>query len=139
MSAEQEVREALERLVAAFGEGRLDDYFACFHPQSSFVFHTSERRLGSRAEYRKEWDRWVAEDGFEILGCRTSDTHVQVWGEVGVITHSVQTRQSAGGEASTVRERETIVFAKQPDGRWLAVHEHLSPAPEAEAGASASE
>ena len=27
-------------------------------------------------------------------------------------------------------ERETIVFARQQDGGWLAVHEHLSPAPE---------
>jgi ketosteroid isomerase-like protein len=26
-------------------------------------------------------------------------------------------------------ERETIVFRREPDGRWLAVHEHLSPAP----------
>jgi ketosteroid isomerase-like protein len=31
-----------------------------------------------------------------------------------------------GGEVSTVRERETIVFERR-DGSWLAVHEHLSP------------
>src|SRR5829696_796084 len=30
-----------------------------------------------------------------------------------------------------VEERETIVFARQPDGTWLAVHEHLSPMPPA--------
>ena len=34
-----------------------------------------------------------------------------------------------GGEAMTNHERETIVFAHQPDGRWLAIHEHLSPLP----------
>jgi hypothetical protein len=33
----------------------------------------------------------------------------------------------AGREA--LRERETIVFHRAPSGRWLAVHEHLSPLP----------
>ena len=28
----------------------------------------------------------------------------------------------------TLHERETIVFAREEDGRWLAVHEHLSAA-----------
>jgi hypothetical protein len=27
--------------------------------------------------------------------------------------------------AATLRERKTIVFARQSDGRWLAEHEHL--------------
>jgi ketosteroid isomerase-like protein len=31
----------------------------------------------------------------------------------------------------TVHERETIVMAHGADGRWLGVHEHLSPQPEA--------
>ena len=32
-----------------------------------------------------------------------------------------------------LRERETRVFARAEDGRWLGVHEHLSPAPESPA------
>jgi ketosteroid isomerase-like protein len=127
--AEREVKDAAERLVAAFGEGRLDDYFGCFHPGCSFVFYTTGRRLESVADYRREWSRWVAESGLEILGCRTSDARVQMWGHFGVLTHSVETRQRTGGGEATVHERETIVFARQPDGRWLGVHEHLSAAP----------
>lgn len=129
MNSEREVLDAVQRLVAAFGQSHLDDYFSAFHPDCTFVFYTTERRLKSVAEYRAEWDRWVAEDGLKILGCRTSDTRVQLWGDVAVITHTVETRQRASGEESTVHERETIVFAKQPDGRWLGVHEHLSAAP----------
>ena len=34
----RQVLEAADRLVAAFGEGRVDDYFACFHPQATFIF-----------------------------------------------------------------------------------------------------
>ena len=127
--SEREMMAAAERLVAAFGEGRLDDYFSCFHPGCSFVFHTTGRRLESVADYRREWSHWVAESGLQILGCRTADTRIQMWGDVGVLTHSVETRQRTRGEEGTVHERETIVFARQPDGRWLGVHEHLSPAP----------
>jgi ketosteroid isomerase-like protein len=37
------------------------------------------------------------------------------------------------GEEQTLPERETIVFRRAGGGRWLAVHEHLSPQPQ-EAG-----
>jgi ketosteroid isomerase-like protein len=36
----------------------------------------------------------------------------------------------AGGEHD-LAERETIVFRREPAGEWLAVHEHLSPDPDA--------
>lgn len=124
---EGQVREAVARLVSAFGEGRLEDYFGSFHPDCSFVFHTTEQRLGSVEEYRALWRRWVREDGFEVLGCRTSDTSVQLWGEVAVVTHDVDTRVRTNDGEEDLSERETIVLASQIDGRWLAVHEHLSP------------
>lgn len=126
---EREVRGTVERLVAAFGEGRLDDYFGCFSPDATFVFHTTPERLGSVDAYRRLWDRWVSEDGFRVLSCRTSDTNVQVLGDVAVLTHSVRTRLATNAGEDTVHERETIVLARQADGRWLAVHEHLSPDP----------
>ncbi|WP_326654590.1 hypothetical protein [Streptomyces sp. NBC_01750] len=34
-----EVLKAADTLVSAFGEGRLDDYFAAFAPDATFVFH----------------------------------------------------------------------------------------------------
>ena len=44
------------------------------------------------------------------------------------VTHAVETELSVGGERLTNNERETIVFSRDPAGRWLAVHEHLSAA-----------
>jgi ketosteroid isomerase-like protein len=125
----RQVLEAADRLVAAFGEGRMDDYFACFHPRATFVFYTAGRRLESAAEWRELWDSLVREEGFEVLECSSSARRVQELGDVAVFTHDVETRVStrAGGE-ETLRERETIVFARAEDGTWLAVHEHLSPA-----------
>jgi ketosteroid isomerase-like protein len=127
--ATRQVLEAADRLVSAFGEGRVDDYFACFHPQATFVFYTAERRLESAAEWRELWDYLEREEGFEVLECLSTERRVQELGDVAVFTHDVETRVStlAGGE-ETLRERETIVFARQDGGRWLAVHEHLSPA-----------
>ena len=127
---EPEVRQAIGELVAAFGEGRLDDYFGCFAPEATFVFYTSHTRLTSVDAYRALWARWVAEDGFRILSCRTSDTNVQLFADVAVVTHSVETTISTNAGEETVHERETIVMARGDDGRWLGVHEHLSPMPE---------
>lgn len=126
---EDQVLEAADRLVAAFGEGRVDDYFACFHPRATFVFYTAERRLESAAEWRELWDSLVREEGFEVLECLSNRRRVQELGDTAVFTHDVETRVStlAGGE-ETLHERETIVFARQAAGNWLAVHEHLSPA-----------
>jgi ketosteroid isomerase-like protein len=126
---EAEVRAAAERLVSAFGSERLDDYFACFADNASFVFYTTAERLESVAAYRQLWDQWVAEDGFRVAGCLSTAVRIQMLGDVAVMVHNVETDVVTRAGADTLRERETIVFARQGDGRWLAVHEHLSPAP----------
>lgn len=128
MGDEAEVRAAVDALVAAFGEGRLDDYFGAFDPACTFLFHTTAQRLPSVAAYRELWGRWVAEDGFAVLSCTTSGTDVRLFGDVAVVTHDVATRVRVAGEEQDLRERETIVL-RRVGGRWLGVHEHLSPAP----------
>jgi ketosteroid isomerase-like protein len=125
--AAQQVLEAADRLVAAFGEGRVDDYFACFHPEATFIFYTTDRRLESTAEWRLLWDRLVREDDFRVLECFSRERRVQDLGDGAVFTHDVETHVSTRSGKETLHERETIVFARQEDGTWLAIHEHLSP------------
>ena len=124
----RQVLEAADRLVTAFGEGRVDDYFACFHPEATFIFYTTDRRLESTAEWRLMWDRLVCEDDFRVLECFSRERRVQDLGDSAVFTHDVETLISTRTGKETLHERETIVFARQEDGSWLAVHEHLSPA-----------
>ena len=50
---------------------------------------------------------------------------------VAVFTHQVHTTVNTGQDEESLDERETIVFRREDDGRWLAVHEHLSPTPTA--------
>ena len=129
LSAVEEVRAAVDTLVAAFGRGDLDAYFDCFSPDATFLFHSTDALLPSTADYRCEWARSQDEQDFGVLDCATSDTVVRLHGDTAVLTHRVRTTVTASGARSVLHERETIVFRRQEDGRWLAVHEHLSPAP----------
>lgn len=129
MSAEDDVRAAAAALVADFGAGRVEAYFARLAPDATFVFHTSPERLGSRDAYRSLWQRWEREEGFRVLACRSSAVVVQVLGdEVAVLSHDVATRLLVGGAEEELTERESIVFARR-DRTWVVVHEHLSAVP----------
>lgn len=120
------VLAAADTLVEAFGRHDAKAYFAAFSPDATFIFYNLDRTLENRAEYEAEWDLWETRDGFEIRGCRSTNRNVQALGDVAVFTHSVETNLIIGGDVMTNSERETIVFSRQDDGRWLAVHEHLS-------------
>jgi ketosteroid isomerase-like protein len=86
-----EVRAAAEQLVAAFGSGRLDDYFACFTHDASFIFHNTPERLESVDAYRRLWDRWILQDDFRVAGCVSSGVRIQVLGDAAIFLHDVVT------------------------------------------------
>jgi uncharacterized protein (TIGR02246 family) len=134
MSVVEEVLSAAADLVRAFGSGDVEGYFGCFAEDATFVFHSTPQVLESRAAYREEWASWERADGFRVLACTSSEQRVQDLGDVAVFTHRVRTRVHAAGEEAELHERETVVFRRRGDGRWLAAHEHLSPEPAAAAG-----
>jgi ketosteroid isomerase-like protein len=126
-----DVRAAADRLVTAFAAGDLETYFGCFAPDATFVFHTTDQVLHSTQDYRRLWAQWVREDGLRVLDCTTRDTVVQDLGTTAVLTHRVRTTVATAAGEQVLDERETIVFVQDVTGRWLAVHEHLSPVPAA--------
>jgi ketosteroid isomerase-like protein len=123
-----DVLAAADRLVGAFARHDRDAYFAAFAPEATFIFYNLGRTLDDRAAYEEEWRLWEERDVFRVIGCRSTDRRVQLLGSVAVFTHAVETDVSIGGETVTNHERETIVFSRDGDGGWLAVHEHLSAA-----------
>lgn len=125
---ESTVLAAADALVGAFSRHDRDAYFAAFAPEATFLFYNLDRTLEGRAAYEAEWALWEERDGFRVLACRSTNRKVQLVGEVAIFTHAVETDVSVGGETVTNNERETIVFARNAAGRWLAVHEHLSAA-----------
>lgn len=122
---QDEVYAVAKALIAAFEANDRNAYFSYFTPQARFIFHAVPFMLESRAAYEVEYDRWVREDGFTVLECTSTHQHVDVYGDSAVFTHQTLTRMRTHGGESEYCERETIVFIRK-DGKWLAVHEHLS-------------
>ena len=111
-------------LVAAFGSHDTQRYFDAFAPEATFLFHAEAALIPNRAAYEAMWAAWER-DGFQVLSCRSLAPRVDlVTDDVAVFTHAVRTRLA--GVDDEQRERETIIFHRAADGRWLAVHEHLS-------------
>ena len=127
--AATEVISASKAIIAAFGADDPETYFQLFDPQATFIFHTTAQRLESRDAYRQEWAAWRRDLGFRVRSCSSSAQRVQVFGDFAILTHSVQTDITTNDGDATLHERETIVF-RRDNGRWVAVHEHLSPRPD---------
>jgi ketosteroid isomerase-like protein len=125
---ENEVLEAYERLVSAFREGR--DKFGSFADDATMV--DGGRWFGSLADYRAAWDAWVGKIGHLPVpaSVETQVLGLQMLGDAAVLVHSINSQAATDAEEESEREIETIVFARQPGGLWLVVHQHLSSRPD---------
>ena len=121
----EEVHSAAGRLMEAFSTGDEERYFDCFHPDATFLFHGVEP-IGSRADYRALVRTWKDEHGFRVLSSESREADIRLFGDTAILTHRVTTNQVWDGEEAMLRERESIVFQRQGDGGWLAIHEHLA-------------
>jgi uncharacterized protein (TIGR02246 family) len=121
----REVRQAYEKLMNAFISADSNEYFECFHEDASFLF-PGEPLLEPRSAYRSAWSRWQS-DGVRFTDVVADDVRVHVFGDTAIVTHRIDTTVEDGGAATIDRERESLIFARTA-GRWLVVHEHLSPA-----------
>lgn len=127
MSQSDEVMKAAHNLVAFFGTGQVDSYFACFSSEADFIFYTHPEHLTSRSAYEELWKTWEIKNGFKVLGCQSSSQNIRILdSNNAVFTHNVTTQVSTNDGIDSVLERETIVFSLINE-KWLAVHEHLSP------------
>ncbi|MGC3783891.1 DUF4440 domain-containing protein, partial [Pseudomonas aeruginosa] len=77
---------------------------------ASFIFHNWPKTLSSRGAYRKLWEPWRREEGFEVLACESSNTCVSLQVDLAIFTHDVATRLRLQGTESLNRERETFLF-----------------------------
>lgn len=57
------------------------------------------------------------------------DWHVQVYGDVGIVTFLYEHEATRNGSRATSRNRATYVFHRR-SGRWTLVHDHTSALPE---------
>lgn len=126
--SEREVLKAAARIVDAFAATDTERYFSAFAPEASFIFHTEQHQLHSRAAYEELWSGWVS-DGWSVVSCASSNQQVTVFHGGAVFSHEVATTARTRDGDESYRERETIVFRWDGDDRLTAIHEHLSPSP----------
>ena len=129
MSNEQGVLQTAAHLVSRFAAHDFDGYFSCFDENAVFIFHSSPNVLVSKSEYQKEWRTWEKEWGFKVKACSSTHQRVQLFDSIAIFSHDVATTLSTNDGEKSFKERETIVF-HEVSGKWIAVHEHLSPMPE---------
>lgn len=125
--AHEDVLSTASALVDAFARHDTTAYFAHFSAEASFIFYTIPEPLTSRSAYEQLWESWERVDGFRVLSCSSLEQSVRLVGATAVFSHRVLTEVDTHNGPDSLDERETIVFEKQESGRWVAVHEHLSP------------
>lgn len=123
-----EVLAAADHLIGAFRATDAAAYFAAFHEQASFAFHTEPAVLPDRATYEELWRGWT-DAGWRVISCESADRLITIVGDTAIFTHTVRTTTEQDGLQSSTVERESIVFTRV-EGRLVAVHEHLSIVPE---------
>ncbi|WP_417563318.1 nuclear transport factor 2 family protein [Microbacterium sp.] len=123
--SERAARAVIDAIIDDYAHHRRDAYFSRFADDASFVFHTSESRLESRAEYEALWKSWEDDHDFHVISCTSSKRRLQMFDSVGVFSHEVDTTLTMDGARDQFTERETIVVALI-DGQWRGIHEHLS-------------
>ena len=129
MNNEKGVLQTAAHLVSCFAKHDFDGYFSCFAEDAVFIFHTSKKVLINKAEYKQEWKSWEKDWGFHVKACKSSNQRVQMFDQVAIFSHDVATTLNTSDGEKSFEERETIVFS-YVHGKWVAVHEHLSPMPE---------
>jgi ketosteroid isomerase-like protein len=136
-SSRRPVLAAAHKLIQAFSRHDRIRYFRAFSRDANFMFHTHSSVLATRAEYEQLWSAWEVRLGFRVLGCESSEQSVQMLGgSTAIFRHRVITRVSTNEGVSKLDERETIVFERMDTGKWMAVHEHLSPTHQGDAQAA---
>ena len=128
MNSVENVRTAANMLIDHFGSGRVKEYFACFASDADFIFYTHPERLVSRSAYEELWKSWEKDFGFKVNSCLSANQSIRIIdNNVAIFTHDVTTSITNNDGTETLNERETIIFKLQGE-KWIAIHEHLSPA-----------
>ena len=126
--AEQEIRQVVADIAAAYGSNEVETYFSYFAEEMT-QWWPNARRIG-RQEYYDMWTGVVAGGGGNVAA-EVDDLriHVAPSGDAGVASYLLNvTRKNAPAERAHVEYRMSLTFLKR-EGTWKAVHLHFSTPP----------
>ena len=125
VDAEQEIREAVEQFITAYGTNDVEKYFSFFASDVT-QWWPNGRRI-DRQTYYDMWTRTVAEGGgYESFGFDDLQIHAAPSGDSGVASYALKlTRRNAPPERATSNYRMSVTLVKRNVG-WQVVHFHFN-------------
>lgn len=115
-----------DTLLRAYRDGDDDAYLAHLAPDATLVL-PGEPRHDAADAYRAHLRTRRVRNGHRVLDAISANRRIRHYGDTAVLTHDLTTVIEQGAGTGTVSERETIVFARDTYGFWVAVHVHRSP------------
>lgn len=115
-----------DALLQAYRDGDDDTYLAHLAPDATLVL-PGEPRHDAADAYRAHLRTLRVRNGHRVLDAVSANRRVRHYGDTAVLTHDLTTVIEQGTGTRTISERETIVFARDTYGFWVAVHVHRSP------------
>ena len=135
---EDEIRQVVANIAAAYGSNDVEAYFSYFAEEMT-QWWPNARRIG-RQEYYDMWTGVVANGGGNVAA-EVDDLriHLAPTGNAGVASYLLRvTRKNAPPERANVDYRMSLTFLKR-EGSWKAVHLHFSTPSRPQAPRSAEE
>jgi len=115
-----------DTLIQAYRDGDDDTYLARLAPDATLVL-PGEPRHDAADAYRAYLRTLRVRNGHRVLDATSANRRVRYYGDTAVLTHDLTSVLERDAAIDTVTERETIVFARDTYGFWVAVHVHRSP------------
>jgi ketosteroid isomerase-like protein len=119
-----QIERCLQEVIAAAEAkdfDRLDGYHL-YGPKFTKFSGSSSERLDATAGRKGEHEGLAAITGLKM---RVEALKIDVFGNVGIATFTLDFSFDSGGATVQRKERSTLVFVKER-GAWKIVHEHLS-------------
>ncbi len=125
-AAQKEVWEIVQRINAAWREGKPEQIPELFHDRITIVASDGQRygkgKLACADSYRSFCEQAT------VTHYRESDPQVDVFDTTAVVNYGFEIEYAIDGKSSRENGRDVFVLTKQ-EGRWLAVWRQLSAQP----------
>jgi uncharacterized protein (TIGR02246 family) len=126
--APHDIDSLLERLTAAWREGRTADLAALFHERVISVPPGFQLRVQGRDAVVQTYEQFV--QSAEVVSYDERDVVYDTWGNTAVATYRYEMSWIMDGHRSTEAGHDVLVLARQPDGGWQIVWRTLVPLPQ---------
>jgi ketosteroid isomerase-like protein len=122
---ENEAWQVVRAFNRAFAQNDVERYFTFLADEITVLTPSNPYRVEGLAADREEFEFSLRAGTSRIGYFQEMQPHVQVHGDVAVVTYFSRGSYGAGDRAKVLYLKETDVLARR-DGKWVIVHIHVS-------------